>query len=565
MTASRTLSRVAALRAPGWTGARRWPDRVGLALASTFLGASMTPSLVPRGWLIQAVVSGIVAAAGYSLGVLTGFLWRRLGAPGIDPGVQRVAWVLLLVGGPLGVLVMTVLGARWQHELRALMGLGPPAAWWQPAALVAGLGLAVLLVLLGRGLRWGARRVSALLRRWLSPETARVLGAVLTALLVLGILDGIVVRALFAVADQTFRVSDRTVTADLSPPTSGLRSGSPSSLVAWETLGSQGRAFVTGGPTERELAAFSRGPVTPPIRVYAGLSSRARVRDRAALVVAELERTGAFERAVLCVMTTTGTGWIDPAAASALEHLWAGDTALATMQYSYLPSWVSFLVDGSRAAEAGRVLFEAISERWSQLPETDRPRLLVFGESLGADGSEAAFSGVADLRNRTDGVLWVGPPNFSRLWSSFVERRDPGTPQHLPIYDGGATVRFASHPDDLRRPATPWYPPRVAYLQHASDPVVWWSPRLLLRRPDWLAEPPGRDVHPAVRWVPLVTFAQVTGDLVNAQRAPVGHGHRYGPMLADAWAAIAPPPGWSDADTERLRGLIAAEVAAAEG
>ena len=74
---------------------------------------------------------------------------------------------------------------------------------------------------------------------------------------------------------------------------------------------------------------------------------------------------------------------------------------------------------------------------------------MVFGESLGFNGSEAAFSGVADLRNRTDGALWVGPPHFNELWSTFTERRDPGTPQRLPIYDGGATVRWAARPEDL--------------------------------------------------------------------------------------------------------------------
>ena len=565
MTGLRTAPRAARLEALGRVGARRWPNFLGLALGANFLAASMTPSLMPRGWLFQGVVSGIVAAIGYGLGVLTSFLWRRLGAPEVEPVLKQVAWALLLVGGPAGVVVLTVLGAGWQRDLHALMRMAPPRGWWQTVALLLGLLLAVLLVLIGRGLRWTARRLAAFLDRWVSPSTARVLGGVLLALLLVGILDGVVIRALFAAGDETFRVSDRAVAQDVSQPTSRLRSGSPASLVAWETLGLQGREFVSSGPSERDLAAFSRGPVAPPIRVYAGLSSRARGRDRAALVVAELERTGAFDRAVLCVMTTTGTGWIDPAAASALEHLWGGDTALATMQYSYLPSWVSFLVDASRAATAGEVLFDAVYERWSQLPADDRPLLLVFGESLGADGSEAAFSGVADLRNRTDGVLWVGPPNFSRLWSSFTERRDPGTPQHLPIYDGGATVRFASRPGDLRRPAAPWYHPRVVYLQHASDPVVWWSPRLLLRRPDWLAEPAGRDVLPAVRWVPVVTFWQVTADLANAQAPPVGHGHRYGPLMADAWAAIAPPPGWTDADTERLRALVAAEVAAAEG
>ena len=54
----------------------------------------------------------------------------------------------------------------------------------------------------------------------------------------------------------------------------------------------------------------------------------------------ELERTGGFDRAVLAVIATTGTGWVNPAVPAALEYLYAGDTAVVAMQYSYLPSWI---------------------------------------------------------------------------------------------------------------------------------------------------------------------------------------------------------------------------------
>lgn len=536
---------------------------VGLVAATVFLSASMTPSLVPRHWLFQGIVSGITTATGYGLGALASYVWRRFPEPYASVRMRRPAWLLLATVGPVVVVVMTVLGIGWQRELHRLMGMPIPSAWGYVGAVLLALVLAVLLLGIARAIRWSARHVGAALSRWLSPPLASVLGGVLVGLVLIGFLDGVVARTFFSTADDTFRVSDRVVADDATPPASPLRSGSAASAVAWRDLGSQGREFVTKGPSARELADFSRGSAAEgsmqePIRVYAGLYSRDRVRDRAALVVDELERTGGFDRAVLCVITTTGTGWVDPQVAAALEYLWGGDTALATMQYSYLPSWLSFLVDRSRAREAGAVLFNTVYERWVELPENDRPLLLVFGESLGVDGSEAAFSGVADLRNRTDGVLWVGPPHFSELWSSFTERRDPGTPQRLPVYDGGATVRFAAHPDDLWRPDAPWYHPRVVYLQHASDPVVWWSPRLILRRADWLVEPPGDDVLPAMRWYPIVTFWQVSGDLANTERVPPGHGHDYGALIANAWAAIAPPPGWSQADTERLHARLAA-------
>jgi uncharacterized membrane protein len=190
--------------------------------------------------------------------------------------------------------------------------------------------------------------------------------------------------------------------------------------------------------------------------------------------------------------------------------MYGGGTAIVATQYSYLPSWLSFLLDRSRSEEAGRLLFDAVHARIEELPENARPRLLVYGESLGSHGSEAAFTTLTDIRAQADGVLWVGPPNSNRLWQALVERRDPGTREVEPVYSGGRVVRFAGDPDDIGRPPTPWYAPRILYLQHPSDPIVWWSPELLFRRPDWLAEPRGVDVSPGMSWYPVVTFWQVS-------------------------------------------------------
>jgi len=64
-------------------------------------------------------------------------------------------------------------------------------------------------------------------------------------------------------------------------------------------------------------------------------------------------------------------------------------------------------------------------------------------------------------------------------------------------------------------------------------------------------------VPPAMRWDPaLVTFWQVTADMVFSTRVPSGHGHAYGSEQAAAWAEIAPPPGWTRGRTARLRQLI---------
>lgn len=541
----------------------RRPNFLGLLSGVLFVAPSFSPSLLPRHWVYQGVVSGLVLTIGYGLGTLVSHVWRTLPTPEPPPRLKRAAWLLLAGIGGAGVVVAGVLGALNQRRLHQIMDLAPPPLWMYMLAGLLAAAIALVLVLLARGIRLTARRVARVLSRWLPRPIAGILGGLVVVLLVIGLLDGFVVDRFFEAADETFQVTDRVIPDDAVQPTTPLRSGSPASVVAWEELGSKGRTFVGDGPTTADLSRFRGEQATQPIRVYAGLDSSQTIEERVGIVLKELERTDAFGREVLCVITATGTGWVDPQAAAALEYIWGGDTALVSVQYSYLPSWLSFLVDSVRAREAGAELFNRVYEVWDSLPEEERPRLLVFGESLGADGSEAAFSGVADLRNRTDGVLWVGPPNFSQLWSSFVQDRDRGTSELLPVYQGGETVRFATGPEDLVDLDLPWPPPRVLYLQHPSDPVVWWSPRLILRRPDWLVEPPGDDILPSIRWYPLVTFLQLTVDLANSIQVPPGHGHNYASLFADGWSIVASPEEWSPSDTDRLRRVLAEQAAEA--
>jgi len=237
--------------------------------------------------------------------------------------------------------------------------------------------------------------------------------------------------------------------------------------------------------------------------------------------------------------------------------MYDGDTATVAMQYSYLPSWLSFLVDKNRAKESGRALFDAVYGIWADLPEQSRPKLVVFGESLGSFGGETAFSGSADMQNRTDGIVFMGPPADNSLAREFQQQRDPGSPQWQPVFEEGQAVRFIAQPGDVNNVPGAWEDPKVMYIQHASDPISWWSPELLLSEPDWLAEDPGPDLSPAMRWIPLVTFFQVSADLAVANGVPDGHGHKFGLISVDAWAEVLPPDGWTADDTESLRSYLA--------
>ncbi|MEU4412096.1 alpha/beta hydrolase [Nocardia salmonicida] len=535
---------------------------VGLVLATLFFGLSVTPSLVPRDWLFQGLISGINAAIGYGLGCVLEWVFRRwvrsrIPIPSPSDRVRYVLKATLLVGCALVAAVMLVQSARWQREITSLMGM---AGTTTPAYLRTGLlsvAVGVAVVAAYRTVRVLVLGLARQLNRWVRVprELAPAAGLLVLVVLTVTIVNGVASQAFFAVANSAFSVRNDRTTPHAVQPVAPERSGSPESLAPWQTLGFEGRWFVSNGPSAAAITEVTGKPAREPVRAYVGLESMAKGQTAAQLAVAELERTRAFDRAAMVVVTTTGTGWVNGMAAAAVEYLYGGDTAIVATQFSYLPSVLSFLSDREKAASASRELFDAVYERWSAQPEGHRPKLFVYGESLGSQGSEEAFDGLAELREEVDGALWVGPPNSNRLWRQFVDRRDPGSPEVAPVYADGLVVRFADDATDFDS-AEPWREPRIAYLQHPSDPIVWWSADLIFTQPDWLSEPRGSDVSTQMRWAPFVTFWQVTADLTNAQGVVDGHGHRYGSLVLDGWLAVAAPPGVDGAVIERIRAAL---------
>ena len=111
---------------------------------------------------------------------------------------------------------------------------------------------------------------------------------------------------------------------------------------------------MVSGPSREDLRAFWDRPALRPLRIYVGLRSSETLRERARLAVDELRRVEAFERRILVVATPTGTGWIDDGAVDTLEYVHGGDTAIVSMQYSYLPSWITILVEPDRPVDSAR-------------------------------------------------------------------------------------------------------------------------------------------------------------------------------------------------------------------
>jgi uncharacterized membrane protein len=521
---------------------------------------SFTPSLLPRGGITQGIIWGITAAIGYGLGVLAASIWRAFADRDPRPARRR-SWLVFLICAAVLVVVSFGLGQYWQYEIRKLMGVTDyNIAYVVASPLVAAL-MFCLFLLIGRGLRGLYRWVARLMSRWIGRRAARAIGWILVAGLAYLVVTGLLLQGLVDALNSAYSVRDTKTAEGIQQPTTSLRSGGPGSAIPWDTLGWQGRNFIGLGPSVSDIEKLTGQPAIEPIRVYAGLASASDAEARANLAVRDLERTGAFKRKNLLVVTTTGSGWVDPALVDSFEYLTGGDSATVAIQYSYLPSWVSYLVDQSKAREAGRALFDAVYGAWSDVPQQQRPRLFVAGESLGSFGGETAFSGEHSLANLTSGALFAGPPNFNTLFREFTDHRDSGSPEIQPVYQDGRIVRFASDAStDIPPDGQPWTGSRVLYMMHPSDPIVWWSPHLIFSRPDWTGEEiHGSDVLRGIFWLPFVTFWQVTADLPFATGVPAGHGHKYTSEYVDGWNTVLQPAGVSSAELASLRKVVAAD------
>ena len=509
----------------------------GVVLAIAFFCASLTPSLMPREALVQGSLSGIASAVGYFFGVLLSSLWRLFELP--EPRLRRdkaLFWIAAF--GVSAMVVALWRSAVWQESARAL---------WQMAPLdVSYLEAVVVAAALFLGLLWIARLFMMLFRRLAArmatifpARFATAIGFVIAAFIFWSIGENVVLRGAIRLADSSFQQLDDLMEDEFAAPTSSAKTGGPGSRLEWHGLGRQGRHYIASGPTREDIERFWGEPALEPIRVYAGLNNGENIETRVARALEELIRQGGFERSTLVIKAPTGTGWIDPAAADTLDLLLRGDVASVALQYSYLTSWLSLLVEPEYGSESAKALFRAVYRHWKQLPPDERPRLVLYGLSLGALNSQSSVDLLEIVADPFYGALWVGPPFQSRMWSELTAGREAGSPAWLPRYGDGSIVRFTNQQSDLNSPYAEWGALRIVYLQYASDAVVFFDPRSAYRSPAWLSGTRGPDVSPELTWYPVLTMLQLLFDMMIATTSPVGYGHVYAPQHhIDPWIAV---------------------------
>ncbi|MCH8553233.1 MAG: alpha/beta-hydrolase family protein [Natronospirillum sp.] len=531
-------------------------NTTGLLLGTLFFAASLTPTLLPRGEMVQGVITGLSLSAGYLLGYLLHRLWLFLELPTVSGRTQLISqWLAAALFGLIAVSFLWQ-ATEWQNQVRGLMGMKEDA---RIRSLWVGL-IAVPLFLVLKTAAYWLHSAFLLIPHWsrrLVPRRISYVGGVMVAVVVFWlVIDGIVFASLLRALDRSYQQVDALTDPATEQPEDPALTGSNESLLGWETLGRQGRRFVTNGLDEESLAPFS-DRYQPPIRVYAGLNSAETQEERAELALQELLRVDAFDRSVLALITPTGTGWIDPAAMHTLEALFHGDVASVAVQYSYLSSPLALMTESEYGADQARATFEVIYGHWRSLPADVRPDLYLHGLSLGALNSDRSFDLFDIIDDPFQGVLWSGPPFRTDTWRTATHRRDRGSPAWLPRFRDGQVIRFGNQSggwDDFNRS---WGNFRIGILQYASDPITLFDPSVLYQEPEWMQGERAFDVSPELRWIPVVTFLQLAADMTTGA-SPRGFGHDYsGADYLDAWYALTEPEGWSEEQYAELRAYFA--------
>ncbi len=323
------------------------------------------------------------------------------------------------------------------------------------------------------------------------------------------------------------RANEKVDPGYAEPPDSPLVSGSPDSVLPFELLGQQGRRYVNDVATDELIEEVMGEPAKAhPIRVYVGFNSEPiYLTGRAELALTELERTGAFDREYLLLVSPTGTGWVDHTMIEAAEILTRGNIATCCIQYGRFPSFLS-LQKVSLGRRQFRLLLYGIRARLLERPPEKRPKVLVFGESLGAWASSDVimYQGISGFDHYgIDKALWVGLPGLAK-WSR--NGMAQGSSDLVPE----GTVRVFDQPDEIEAlSAEERQRMRASILSHDNDPIAALSPDIAFREPHWLkVADRGRGVPASMQWIPIVTMLQTAIDAANAMVTVPGDFQSFG-------------------------------------
>lgn len=476
--------------------------------------------------------SSPIAATAYAIGRQTAFIGIAGGAAslwdevlhkklGLKPGLDTTVVPNLITGGAIaaGNVYFSVRRAhRYEtaserHRFTEVNIRSVTVA--AGAGVGAAIGLGALVITEQVAARALENAMSRVIRRDVGALGALVAHSIL--LTGMGILGA---SGLRSITLRLQRRGDVVEPAYPAPPTSDFVSAGPRSSMPFGSLGNEGRRFVLMTLRAGDITRVMKEPAIDPVRIVGGFESTPDLRERAKLTLADLEACGGFDRGLICVAAPTGVGYVNYTITEALEYLTLGDCATVVPQYALVPSALAMprTADGVHLT---RLILEGIRERVSVLPEQKRPRVMLLGESLGANVAldvstvPGPYVGVPAFAHLgVDGGLYFGVPFRTEFWQRWRENPEAMDPEHKML--------LVSQPDEA--PVLPVGTARHLMVVHHDDPVNKYSYAMVLQPPWWMGPPTGRPpmVPRETRFRPVTSFAIATIDLFNGMNSQPG-------------------------------------------
>lgn len=425
----------------------------------------------------------------------------------------------------------------------------------QTSTIPAALGTSVVVTAAGSAISRGYRVTRDGWIGYLGPGVSKnVMGRLINA----AMWAGAGVAAYNSGVGYLTKTNDKVEPGYATRPTAPEVSGSPDSVSTFEELGLQGRRYVVDVLTPELIEQTLGEPAKAhPIRTFIGFNTEPLYSTgRAELALAELERTGAFDRSYLLLVSPTGTGWVDHTMIEAAELLTRGDIATCCIQYGRSPSFLAVQKVALGRAQF-RLLLWGIRERLRERPPEQRPKVLVFGESLGAWTSSdvVMHQGISGFDHYgIDRALWFGLPWLAKWSRSGMAR---GASDTVPA---GTVGVFDRHEQLAALTEEERDRMRAVILSHDNDPIARFGPDMMVRKPDWVGAEGLRGVSPSIEWIPIVTFCQTALDAANAMVTVPGvfesFGHDYRAETARFVRDGFHLPSVSEEQMERIEAVL---------
>jgi len=173
-----------------------------------FFAASLSPSLLPRPFQLQGVLSGFALASGYGCGVLLILIWDYLELPYLQGKLRRI--VLFSVGIVCFGLAVTALiyCNSWQNDLRFSMGLEANESGQMFSIAAIALLVALVILAVMRLFIYLSRRISTKLKTRVPKRPANLIGVLLVAMVVGLLVNDVFIKNFLSSIDDVYALSD---------------------------------------------------------------------------------------------------------------------------------------------------------------------------------------------------------------------------------------------------------------------------------------------------------------------------------------------------------------------